>query len=368
MAKDVEFTTNFDTFDTFKEFKREFRKEIIEKGLDAALTKALGELKSNLKFVVNQKVTMVPPEQITGVNVRNQANDLGQPMVNIPKSEEELIRHLTRGKSDPAKYNKAKDYTTLGETGMVFGQRSTGQDNSNRVTLRMEIQPGETVESQFQKARTFFEESVFGLPDRAGKMNYYINPGIDISQFVKIKCSTLTGFGDAEPFEGMSPAQRFQRDMHTKGYAEWTLKQDAVDAVRKSFVNITDVIDLIKDGDYDRAKAIIEKIDKNGKLQDFKDQIDNLEAKKDLPASTQGYVNAIKLINNLRVAKKIAQEDVVYSLISDYDDFENQQEGVDFYDHVQLAIRNWVATSEDTWFNAMVAEAEKLIKKYESKE
>lgn len=368
MAKLVEFTTNFDDFDTFKEFQKDLRKEVIETGLDSVLSKSLIELRTNLKFIINERVTSAP-EQIDGTNVRSQTvNELNQSFVSIPKSEEELVKFLTKGKADPSKYNKAKDYTTLSETGMVFGHKNRGGDSSNRVTLRMEIGPDETVESQFNKARAFFESAVFAFPQPGGKFGYFVNPGIDISQFVKIKCSTLTGFGDADPFEGMSPAQRFQRDTHTKGYAEWTLKQDAVNAIRKSFLNITDVIDLLKDGDYDRAKQVIDRIDKNNKLGEFKEQIDKLEARKDLPSTTQGYTNAIKLINNLRISKKISQEDVVYNLISDYDDFSAQQEGVDFFAYVLRAIRSWVAEKEDEWFNTLVKDVERLIKKYESQE
>lgn len=368
MTKIVEFTTNFDTFDTFIEFKKDFRKEVIESGLDTPLSNSLDELKTNLKFIINEKVTSTP-EEITGTNVKKQSvNDLNQNFISVPKSEEELVKFLTKGKADPSKYNKARDYTTLSETGMVFGHKNKGGDEANRITLRMEITPEETVESQFNKARAFFESAVFAFPQPGGKYAYYVNPGIDISQFVKIKCSTMTGHGDAEPFTGMSPAQRFQRQTHTKGYAEWTLKQDAVKAIRQSFLNVTDVMDLLKEGDYDRAKTVIDKIDKNHKLENFKEQIDKLEARKDLPKTTQGYVNAIKLINNIRLMKKISTEDVIYSLVSDYEDFDSKGEEVDFYSYVLRALRSWVAENEEAWFNSMIKEVERLIKKYESKE
>lgn len=366
MSKDVEFFTNFDTFDTFKEFKKAVRTQIIEEGLDVPLSLSAKELKTELQYIVNKKISMNKPEPIQSQNgPRQTTNDLNQPTVNIPKSEDELIKFLTNGKADPSKYNKAKDYTGLNETGMVFGHGSKGQGGANRVTLRMEIEPDETVESQYQKAKQFFSTALFALPDAGGNMQYFMNPGIDLAQFIKIKCSVLTGDGDQKTRKGLNPVQRFEKTKE-RGYADWTIKQEAVDVVRKNYVNITEVMNFLKEGDYDRAKQMVDTVDKGGILKTIKEQIEKLDTGLGLPATTQSYANAVKLVNNLKLVKKISQEEVIYTLMSDYSDFQSNE--VDFYENIQKAIRGWVVDNEDYWFNSLVKRVEKLISQYESKE
>lgn len=362
----VELTTNFDDFDTFLEFKKDFRKQIIERGLDEPLSKTADQLRTELLFVVNEKIRATNPATSVQGTETPSNNGLNQPTVSIPKSEDELIKFLTEGKTDPSKYNKAKDYTTLSETNIVFGHGSQGTGAANRVTLRMEIGDDETVQSQYARAKEFFQSSLFALPGPAGGMNYYMNPGIDISQFVKIKCSVFTGDGDTKARKGLSPQERFDRNKTGRGYAEWTLKQDAVEVIRKNYINITEVINFLKQGDTDRAKAIVDLVDKDGKLDTIKQQIDKLESGTNVPSSTQAYNNAVNLINNLKIIKKVNQEDVIYTLVSDFSDFENNE--VDFYTQIMNSIRSWGVEQEDYWFNSLVKKAEELIKQYESKE
>lgn len=398
MSKNVEFYTNFDTFDTFKEFKKDIRKDVIENGLDVSLGLSAKELKAELQYLINKKIRM-NDAQGASPSAKAIVNGLGQTQVNIPKSEDELLKFLTNGKVDPSKYNKAKDYTSLGETNVVFGHGSKGTSKANRVTLRMEIDPEETVESQHQKATKFFEEALFALPDATGDMNYYVNPGIDIAQFVKIKCSVLTGFDDIKTRKGLNPVERFEKiKQNGQTFAEWTIKQDAVDVVRKNYINITEILNLVKAGDLERASQVLAIVDKNNKLTDFKNQLDKLIVKPDsnffkdeqgrwriksgsseggrfatideiianIPISTQSYMNAIKLINNLKIVKKVTQEDVIYTLYSNFDDFADTE--IDFYSYIQKALRNWGVGQEDYWFNSLVKKVEKLIKQYESKE
>ena len=363
--KDVEFYTNFDDFDTFLEFKKDLRSEVIESGLDTAMMLAGKEVKDTLDYLVNKQITMNGQTPITSQNATTQQqNALGQPTVDIPKSEEELVKFLTNGKSDPSKYNKAKDYTTLSESNIVFGNASRGMAAANRVTLRMQIDANETVQDQYVKAKQFFQESVFALPDAAGNMNYYLNPGIDLTPYVKIKCSTVTGDGAGKTRKGLNPQERFERAGTNKGYADWTIKQEAVNIVRNNFINITDVLNFIKQGDFDRAREIVTRVDKNDKLQPLKEQLDKLETGNNLPATTQSYANALALINNLKIIKKITQEDVTYTLVSNYSDFEDKQ--ADFFEQIQRAIRGWIVDHEDYWFNSLVKRVDKLIKQYES--
>jgi len=395
-SKNIEFTSNFDSFDSIIEFKKELRKQVIENGLDSSITLSTKELKTELQYIINKKIRMnETPGAQPGI-VNTAVNGLGQSVVNIPKSEDELLKFLTNGSTDPSKYNKTRDYTSLSEAGIVFGHNSRGTAAANRVTLRMDIEPGDTVQDQYQKAAKFFSSAMIGLPSSSGEMTYFVNPGIDLSAFVKIKCSTVTGDENVRTRKGLNPPERFDR-ASKKGYAEWTIKQEAIDVVRKDFINITDILTLIKNGDLERASQLLTLQDKNQKLVPMKEQLDKLITKPDsnffqdnqgrwrikagtyeggrfatleeiltyIPLSTQAYMNAVKLINNLKIVKKITDEEVVYTIMSTFSDFQAKEE-VDFYTYIEKAIRAWVVGHENYWFNALVKKVEALIKKYES--
>jgi hypothetical protein len=370
MAKFVEFSTNFDTFDTFEKFKREFEVEIIQYGLDEPLKESLDKLKTSLKFLINEKTLSKPDQQVSQDVPVTSATELNQTKTTMPKSDAEIIKHLTQGKVDPTKHNKNKEYTTPHETNLVFGNKNKHGEINTRVALRQEITSDESVESQFSKAKAFFNKTMFALPDRSGKVQYYANPGIDLSADVKIKCSTQTGDGNADPKRGLSPAERFKRDSKNKEdengrhFSEWTLKQAAVTRIQASFINITPVVDAVKDGDFDRAVTIAKIQDKSGKLPEVVKQTAQLPDGPAVAESTRNYTNLLKLVNNLTQIKKSSYTQVVYSLVSDYT---ASREDKIYIDEVKLAIRNWVTENEEQWFNAFVKKVENLIKKYESK-
>ena len=354
---------NFDSFDSIIKFKKDFRKEIIEDGLDSILTSTATKLKSELKTSVNS-IMMNPPSPTLSPSAV-QFNDLEQTPANIPKSEAELLKFLTDGKTDPSKYNKAKDFTTLSETNIVFANRSVNQANANRVTLRMDIEPGETVEAQYGKVKAFFKDAVIALPGRAGTIDYFMNPGIDITKYVKIKCSTQTGDGNGKPYKGLNPTERFEKASN-RNYVDWTLKQEAVDIIRKSFVNITQVMDEIKSGDLDKAADLVKAVDKNETLTKMAEQIEKLKTDTKVPTSTKAYMNSINLINSLKISKKISKEDTVYSLVGNTPTSEDKNEN--YLEHILSAIRTWAVEYEETWFKALTKKANELIKQYSSTE
>src|SRR5690606_20721284 len=157
-------------------------------------------------------------------------------------------------KTDLSKYNKAKDFTTLNESNVIFGHKNKGGQNHNRINLRMDIDSSDTVESNYEKAKAFFQRDMSVFLDSTGKLNYYTNTGINLTDHIKIKCSTLTGLADEiKPKKGMTPQERFERDSQNKGYAEWTIKQSAVDEIRKNFTNITDIVEAVKEGNLELA-------------------------------------------------------------------------------------------------------------------
>lgn len=370
MAKHADIISNFDDYKKVLEFRKDFKTNVIENGLDAILEQSLLKLKEDLKFLINEQVRVTPEDQKVQDD-KLEENPLGQAFINPPKSEDEILKFLTDGKVDLSKYNKSKDYSTLQETGVVFGHHSSGQRAANRIELRLEIQPDETVEEQYQKAKEFFEKAIFALPDGSGKTNYFINPGLDITPFLKIKCSVFTGTGDTDGEKGMSPARRFQRDTHRRGFAQWTFKQDAVEEIRKKYINITEVVNLIKDGDYESANKILKRnITKKGVsnkevIYDMSSNVDKLkENSKNLPTSTQSYINILNMINNLETEKKIIDGTTRYSLVTTYEDFDDSATNI--LAKLEAEIRRWTTINENYWFLELVKRTENLIKLYTS--
>jgi len=368
MPKYAELISNFEDYKDILNFTKDFKDNIVENGLDNILDASIEQLKTDLKFVVNEQIRIIPEEQKIQNKV-GEENELGQPYINPPKSDNDVLKFLTDGKVDLSKYNKSKDYTTINETGIVFGHHSTGQKNANRIELRLEIQPDETVEQQYRKAKVFFENAIFALPDNAGRISYYMNPGIDLTPHLKIKCSVFTGTHDTDGETGMSPSRRFQRDTHRRGFAQWTFKQDAVQDIRSKYINLTDVVNLVKDGDYDRAKKLLQKqaqskkVINPEKLQDMTDQVQKLrENSTKSPTSMDDHKNIIELINNLQVVKRINDGTTYYSLVSDYEDNNN----ADFSRILEMSIRKWVTENENDWFKELVARTERLIQHYTS--
>jgi hypothetical protein len=356
------FSVDFD-FNILNEFNTDLKNEVIENGLDASLLQTLEDLKQELLFVINEKIRLNKPKDPFEKDEEDKENGLGQPTVSIAKSDDELIKYLTNGQVDPSKYNKAKDYTTLNETNMVFGNTSQGQTMANRVALRMDISDHETVKTQFIKAKEFFQEAMFALPDNSGNINYYVNPGIDLSKYIKIKCSVFTGDGDKKAKKGFSPEERFEKNRQAERHADWTLKQDALNMIRRDFINISPVINSLKQNDTSSALGLLDRYD-NKVLEPIKQQIHKLEKGQDVPESTQVYTDILKLIKNLKFYKKINENDIYYTLVSGFEDI--AETATEFLPYITDAINKWQVLNEQFWINSIKQKLEEIIEKYES--
>jgi hypothetical protein len=327
MSKSVEFTANFDTFDVFERFKTGFRTNIIENGLDEPLKESAATLRADLLFLVNEKVRVSAPAKINTKNVSTQAvGQTNEIKGSIPQSQAEIIKTLTNGKVDISKYNPSKSASTITQTNIAFAHNNKRTNSASRVTLKVETTSNATLEEEYARARKYFNEAVFAIPDSSGKINYYINPGIEIADDTKVRCSVNRGTGDIPQKHGQSPEQRFnrikknQRNPHkkpkkeqdnpeageSKNYAEWTLKQEALEEIKHKFVNITEVVEHIQRGDFDRAKSLLDKADKSSALPEVKQQVDKLEQGVGLSPTTKAYTDIIKLINNLKIIKELS--------------------------------------------------------------
>lgn len=345
-------------FNMLDGLKKEFRKDVIEDGLDEPIQQSIKDLKTELRTLVNEQISLEPVDPTKPL----EDNNLGQQKINVPKSEAELLNYLTN--TDVKKYNTAKDFTELSEANILFAQPSRSQDSPNRVTLKMEIAPGEDFDSHLIRAREFFKTAVIAIPGVNGKTDYYFPTGDDIINEVKIVCSTQIGEGQGVPHHGKSPKDRFDTSSK-QGYASWTIKQSVVDRIRNNnskYVNITDVINRIKSGDHEGARNLANSVNSSKKLEPVIEKIDNLEKKEDLTPSVENYSNIIGLINQISVVKQITKKIVTYRLVSNFTTLDGETE--DVLARLKKRMSLWIITNSDGWFKKLVKKAELIIRKF----
>ena len=289
MAKDlVSFKVDLEgTIEDFIRLQKDVREKVVLNGLDDTLKKSLKELKIDLKEILKNDIR---PEKRKD---QKDPKSVIQQEINIPKSKEALLKHFAD--IDIAEYNNQKDnadyYNFTRSKKLIFINGSSNKNSAARVELRIPISSGETVQSQFLKAKEFFKESVFAFPNKQGQQDLYLNVDPSISDHVKIKCSKYTGDDDFEEFGGMSPERRFETNKKIgKDYADWSLKQDYVENIQKSGVNISRIVEDVLDGKYDDARNYISSL-KNNKSQisdELMAKIDQLDDNTITPPSPDG--------------------------------------------------------------------------------
>lgn len=332
----------------FKNLKEKVKPEVIDKALDQTLQKDLEQLKAKLFAMINKDIK----SQVTV-----QSQTLDEAIVNIQKSDEEIIKHITG--VDLSKVSKTKDYNTLADGNLaVISNKNTGRNKidplsgnptsrmSSGVNLRLPIGEGDTFENQYQMAINYYNNANFVFVDNNGKGNYYINPGIDMSRFVKVVCSRETGNGQVSN-------DKWDKHRDKRGFADWTLLSDGVNEVKNSFTNITDVIEKIKEGDYEEAKAILSKVSGGSlKTNQLIEKIDNLKERQNLTPSVEAYNNIVRLLKNMRIEKTVKADKTYYTLVSSYD--ENAPDFNNFQDKLIEEVKLWKISNEQRWVKTLV--------------
>jgi len=350
----VELKANLKAKEDLEKLTVAIRKDVIENGLDKALTEDLEKLKASLKYIVNEGI-----RRDTDVQEQMDPREL---KISIPRSDEEIIKHLTG--LDLTKFMKTKDFSNLTDAGVVMAfdrkrhgykvDEFTGHPMSSGVNVRMPMSALDTFEAQYNMAVNYFNSSLF-IFEENGKLTYYLNPGINMTQYVKVVCSNQSG-------DNQRSRDKFEQHRLRRGFADWTMLAEGLEVVKSKFINLNDVIDRIKEGDFSEAENIMRN---NGlrthKATDLLDRMDNLTKKKKLDPSTEAYVNIVNLIKNLKISKRITKEKVTYTLVSSYN--ETDEDPGDFFKKMDSAISYWKISNHRKWFTALVQEAEKVIKR-----
>lgn len=340
-------------FELLEILKKDIQKNLVEKGLDLPITKALPQLKTELKFFTNNQATVITPDS----SKTPEQNALS--FSTMPKSDADIIKYITG--LDVDKLRKTGDYTTAIDSKVVIV-------NDNRVRFRLPISDYETFDETLHRATSFFNQAIFIMVDGSGNIKYFMNPGIDLSKFVKIVCSTDVGdtTKSRNKFTNYRDGNRMSRqgDSDIGRFAEWSLKQNFVKTITNpssGLIDLTKVVQEIKEGNYDDAIRIAGSMKVGNNQFDLIQKINNIKDRKELTPEMAAHSNIISLINNLKIFKDIKNNEVSYELISSYTE---DASGTKFFDLIYNDINVWIIQNSVSWFKQFVKVAEDILSKY----
>lgn len=331
--------------------KQAVRKEVIETGLDKALEVSVKELQATLLNIVNEgireKVEVPDPQSLEEL------------ALNIPKSDFEIIKHITN--VDVSKFVKTKDYSTLSDNNVVMlfdrtkdrykvNEFST-HPMSSGLNLRIPMGAMDTFSTQYNKATNYFNNSLYIIEER-GQLNYYMNPGINLTQQVKVVCSNQTGMAQRS-------VDKFEQHRTNRGYADWSLKANTVNIIKNNFINLSDVVGRIKEADFEGAQLVLDEYAHlSKKAYDLRDKIDELNKNKGLEQGTEAYFNVVNLVKNLKILKTVEAEKVLYHLISN----RTLEEGyANFLDKLNFELSFWKIHNQKKWLAVLRKKAKEIL-------
>lgn len=342
-----------------EQLKKDVKKDIVDFGLDERLSSDVIQLKRKLLGFVNTAKQQV--------EVPTKKDD---PQLSTTKSEEELIKHFTG--LDANTIRKNKNFSDLVDHKVAFVRKDSnmlGNDPApHRMTpgiqYRLDMSQFDTFETQHTKALDYFNNALYVI-EEGGIRRFFMNPGgHDLSRFVKVVCTKDTGDTAAarERFESYRTGNN--RDRNSGGFADWTLRKEGIDYIKKNFTDLTDIIEKIQNGQEDEAIASSNaKAGRSQALSDFAERVQDIKEKKELLPSVEAYLNIIKLIKNMKVLKTMFSEGVRYSLVTS-ENSSTQEKDEEFLDKIRDQIYMWEIAHQEKWVNTLIRKIDKLLKKY----
>ncbi len=332
----------------FAEMKSKIKPEVINKSLDKILADDLAKLKTKLLTSVNNELK-------SKVSLQEKEGKVEE--VLMKKSDQEILKHLTG--VDLASISKTRDFNTLADGKLAVVSNKTLQKAnidrlnshttskmSSGVNLRLPMSEADTFDNQYSQAINYYNGAIFAIVDNTGKVNYYKNPGIDMTQYIKVVCSR-----DAGPTDRSK--DRWDKHRDKRGFADWTLLQDGLDRVKRDFINLTDAIEKVKEGEHEDAKNILNKVaQKSNAASNITEKINDLKDRNKLDPSVESYNNMIRLLKNLQIEKSIRNDRTFYTLISVYD--ENTMDYQKFQERLVNEIKLWKITNEQRWIEQVL--------------
>lgn len=358
----IQMETDDSILKDIERFKKDVKKNIVDNGLDERISSDVMQLKRKLLGLINNtKAQNVKPSTIN------------EPVLSTTKSEEELIKHFTG--LDPNTIRKNKNFQELVNNKVAFirkdknmlGNDPTPHKMTPGIQYRLDMSQYDTFESQYSKALDYFNNSLYVI-EVNGRRMFFVNPGgHDLSQFVKVVCTKETG-------DTASARSRFEsyrtgndRSRNVGGYADWTLRKEAIEYIKKNFVDLTDVIEKIQNGQEQEAVSSVNaKSGSSNAIKDFQEKVENLKERKELNPSVEIYVNIIKLVKNMKVLKTMFSEGVRYSLVTNENSSTNEQDE-QFLDKIRNEIYMWEIAHQEKWVSTLLRKINKLLQNYAAK-
>ena len=336
----------------------DLRKHIVNNavfGADKALDKAVDQLKAKLMSTINQDIktfdSTAQATTETGEIARN---------LNIPKSKNDLIKHIFGQDIKDADYFKATSKSkTVNDNSNIFVL------DNNRIKAWQSIGDSSTLVGEESRFRDRLVNGII-IDKATGKM-YKLNPK-DVKG-VKLECSKDTGqtVDSEKKFEAYKNSDKISRRKEGPDgrLAVWTVKQEDVRFMMNHAISVDDIIEKIIEQDYDSATHLLQQINTKGEFHTSLEKIKDLKDNKNLGADVQSYMAILKLIKNLKIEKKPLKNMTKYTLFSNYDASAEKNEK--FMDALRQEINLWLVSNQDDWFKQMVDQVANALEKYDSK-
>lgn len=370
MASSLEIKNLGKVLDSFKKLKEEIAEEIISKGLDNTLNEELKILKKDLLKILNTSGK---------TRVRVSRGATGFEDITLDRANNEMIKALTD--ADLQKSLKVGNYEAMIQNKVaVTSSKRLKQAQVDKLSsipqhkmasgldVVIPMRESDTLESHLAQATKYFNSALFVIFDENGRAKYYKNPGIDLSKHVKIVCSNTTGNSERsqQVFDRNKTGKRIGNRQDStrapKDYAMYSLKSEAFDIIKNHCLDLTEVVESMKYGDYDKAVDIVSgKPLRNESVTDLLDRVNKFKEGRELLSSTESYRNLIELIKNLKLKKTSKKDRTYYTLITKYD--ENIKDPIKFEEAVQREILVWKIDGSHRWVEKLLKEQIKRINK-----
>lgn len=324
MKIDITVKGNDIIVETLKKIKKIEQTKIFN-DLQKDILSTLSQLKTDLLKIVNEDIKSEPIELPEGDEIT------------ISKSEEIIINEIFDINIDDIR--KANDFETLLESNVSIITDIRG----NKVTsVQINIEQGDSFSNHFNKALNFFndEKTIFMFVTN-GKVEYFINPGHDITEYVKIFCSTETG-------DTKESRHKFNLDEKNRDHTIWRLTDEGAQFIINNFTNVTDILTNIKEGKLNTAKIKLNNTGVNNqRIKDIDEKVDDIKSKDNIKDETLAHSELVNIINNLTVEKKTTGNLTTYSLISNVSGAILSNN--DIFNKIQTNIAVWKALNFQRW-------------------
>lgn len=277
-----------------------------KKKVRATLRRRIGRLQAELRFLVNEYA------KVEGTNKDITAQPLAQKI-----AEEQAL-----GKSRTVNYGD--DFATTFDSPTYKAALVNGGNNYAMRVRDSSIHPDATYEDYRNSFMSTLTDKVFAIQDEGtGAYRYYtIDPGSplldEVLDGVKIFCSSYTdsagmGRDDGDPLQdiGINEGRRkFARDKN-KGFTEFTLKEDAIRAIRDRGRDVTEIVTNTQHGEYEDAYSIAKNIDTPAMKKVTERAAEAME-NADITPEAKAVANTNKAINDISIKERTKKDSVEY--------------------------------------------------------